>query len=141
MDGIFYLQPEFRPYLSVYQGRTPQGKEVRVETALNLLKDVDIKAVEDISVIDDISVIAAVGEGLIHYEGIASEIFTAVAERGINVRLICFGASPVALYFIVKDTEKLEAVKAIHEYFFSPKKYSDSEQNKMAKSYQEDESL
>ena len=100
-----------------------------IEAAMTLLKNEDIKAVESISVTDDISVVAAVGEGMVHYEGIASEIFTAVAEKGINVRLICFGASPVALYFVVENSKRLEAVKAIHNYFFTPKKHFEPEPN------------
>ena len=100
-----------------------------IEAAIALLKNDDIKAVESISVNHDISVVAAVGEGMVHYEGIASEIFTAVAEKGINVQLICFGASPVALYFVVENRKRLEAVRAIHNYFFSPKKHFEPEPN------------
>jgi len=100
-----------------------------VQAAMALLENDDIETVESISIKDDIAVIAAVGEGLVHYEGIASEIFTAVAEKGINVQLICFGASPVALYFVVENTKRLEAVKAIHNYFFSPKKHFEPEPN------------
>jgi aspartate kinase/aspartokinase/homoserine dehydrogenase 1 len=109
-----------------------------LKDALNLLKDADIKAVEDISVVDDISVIAAVGEGLVNYEGIASDIFTAVAEKGINVQLICFGASSVALYFVVNHTDRLEAVKAIHNYFFIADEKKCTDNNNISKSYQKE---
>lgn len=99
-----------------------------IKKALELLKNADIKSVENISVSEDISVIAAVGEGLVHFDGLASGIFTAVARKKINVEMICFGASSVAVYFVVKSTNRLETVKALHDYYFSTEKHLTSKQ-------------
>jgi aspartate kinase/aspartokinase/homoserine dehydrogenase 1 len=98
-----------------------------VSRAKELMEKASIKSVEEIILVDDISVIAAVGEGLIHYDGIASGIFTAVAQKEINVEMICFGASSVAAYFVVKTRQREETVEAIHNYYFNTKKRLKSE--------------
>ena len=78
----------------------------------------DIHGVSKVVVTENISIIAAVGEGLTSHYGIAGRIFTAVARKGINVNIICFGASDVAMYFIVNQNDRDETVKEIHKEFF-----------------------
>jgi len=95
--------------------------------AEELVEKAGIISVEEINLVDDISVIAAVGEGLTHYDGLASGIFTAVAKKGINVEMICFGASSVAAYFVVKTRQRKETVEAIHNFYFKTKKRLKSE--------------
>jgi len=94
--------------------------EAEVEKASKLLKSAELHFVEEITVIQDISVIAAVGEGLVHFDGLASGMFTAVAKQGINVEMICFGASSVAVYFVVRKNRRFDTVKSIHDHFFNP---------------------
>lgn len=65
------------------------------------------------------ALIAIVGEGLARKPGIAARCFTAAAECGVNVEMIAFGPSPVALYFIVREADLEKAVAAIHRHFFS----------------------
>jgi len=78
----------------------------------------DIHGISEQEIIEDISLIAAVGEGLTSKYGIAGRMFTAVARKGINVEIICFGASSVAMYFIVSRKDRDKTVKAIHQEFF-----------------------
>jgi aspartate kinase len=66
-----------------------------------------------------VALIAIVGEGLSRKPGIAARCFTAAAECAVNIEMIAFGPSPVALYFIVKETDLEKAVAAIHRHFFS----------------------
>ena len=73
----------------------------------------------DVEIDDDIAWIAAVGKGINEKEGVAARIFTALANKNINVRHIVLGASEVAIYFIVKQEDVTEAVKAINEELFS----------------------
>ena len=94
-------------------------EETEVDKASKLLKSANLHFVEEISMVRDISVIAAVGEGLVHFDGLASGMFTAVAEQGINVEMICFGASSVAVYFVVRKNRRLDTVKSIHDHFFN----------------------
>ena len=81
----------------------------------NFLKSKQIEIVEKIEKITDIALIAIVGEGLSCHNGIAAKIFTAVANKKINIELISAGASEVAYYFIVKEKFLEPALKAIHD--------------------------
>ncbi len=67
---------------------------------------------------EDVALVSLVGEGLGTGKGIAARCFTAVAESGVNVEMISFGPSRVALYFIVRNRDLKDAVCAIHENFF-----------------------
>lgn len=79
----------------------------------------EIPAVDEIEFNGDISLIAVVGEGMLARYGIAARVFGAVSSSRINILLISMGASPAAAYFIVKADDREEAVKAIHNEFFS----------------------
>jgi aspartokinase len=46
-------------------------------------------------------------------------LLQAVAECQVNVEMISFGPSPVALYFLVRNKDLHCAVNAIHNKFFS----------------------
>ena len=89
-----------------------------LKRAESLIRNAEVRGIESISAISDISVVAVVGEGLTTQYGIAAKTFKAVAEKGINIEMISFGASHVAAYFIVNNAYKAETVKAIHDEFF-----------------------
>ncbi|MEM4189727.1 MAG: aspartate kinase [Candidatus Caldarchaeum sp.] len=63
---------------------------------------------------EDVVVVAVVGEGMKGTPGVASRVFGAVASRGINIRMIAQGSSELNISFVVKETDGVEAVKAIH---------------------------
>jgi len=65
----------------------------------------------------DISVIAALGEGMRGTPGVAARMFRAVADAGINVRMVASGSSELNISFVVKETDGIKAVKALHEEF------------------------
>ena len=73
---------------------------------------------ENILLQDKLSLIAVVGEGMLTMPGVAAKIFSAVSAHRINVTIISAGASPVATYFVVKNSDKELAIKAIHDEFF-----------------------
>ena len=85
--------------------------------ALNALKPRPYRRLEKI---EDIALVGLVGEGLIHRTGVAARCFSAVAASHVNVEMISFGPSRVALYFLVKTADLQKAVNAIHSTFFSP---------------------
>jgi len=66
---------------------------------------------------DDVCVVAIVGAGMRGTLGVASRLFTAVANKGINVRMIAQGSSELNISFVVKETDGEEAVRAVHEEF------------------------
>ncbi|NWF95047.1 MAG: aspartate kinase [Candidatus Thorarchaeota archaeon] len=74
--------------------------------------------IERIEVRQDVALVAVVGEGVLRTKGIAAMVFSAVAERGINVEMISAGASEVAYYFLVPRGDLESAVRAVHNRAF-----------------------
>lgn len=85
-------------------------------TALAAIKPRPYRRLETIV---DAALISIVGEGLNKRQGIAAKCFSAVADCSVNVEMISFGPSPVALYFLVHHRDLHRAVSAIHSTFFS----------------------
>jgi aspartate kinase len=73
--------------------------------------------IREVTAEDDVCVVAAVGAGMKGTPGISSKVFAAVAQKGINVRMIAQGSSELNISFAVKETAGEEAVRAIHEAF------------------------
>jgi aspartate kinase len=67
----------------------------------------------------NVALVGIVGKGLLRRKGIAAKCFTAVADRNVNVEMISFGPSEVAVYFLVHNKDLQKAVEAIHTSFFS----------------------
>jgi aspartate kinase len=66
---------------------------------------------------DDVCVIAAMGANMKGSLGVASRIFTAVANKNINIRMIAQGSSELNISFVVKEKDGELAVNTIHEEF------------------------
>ncbi len=66
---------------------------------------------------DDMAVVAGVGAGMKGTPGVAAKIFSAVAERGINVVMMAQGGSEMNISFVVKGEDAEEAVRAVHDAF------------------------
>lgn len=66
---------------------------------------------------DDVCVVAAVGAGMRGTPGVAARVFTAVARKGVNVRMIAQGSSELNISFVVGESDGATAVRAIHEEF------------------------
>jgi len=62
-----------------------------------------------------VSVVAAVGAGMRGTKGVAARVFSAVASRGINVRMIAQGSSELNISFVVDEGAADDAVRALHE--------------------------
>ncbi len=73
--------------------------------------------VSEVTAEDDICVIAVMGANMQGTLGVASEIFTAVARKGINIRMIAQGSSELNISFVVKEKDGEAVIKAIHEEF------------------------
>ncbi|TMI30539.1 aspartate kinase [Candidatus Bathyarchaeota archaeon] len=65
----------------------------------------------------DACIIAVVGSGMKGTPGVAARIFTAVAKRKVNVRMVAQGSSEYNVSFVVSHDEGPDAVRAIHEEF------------------------
>ncbi len=73
--------------------------------------------VEKVSPERDVCVIAVVGSGMKGTPGVAARIFSAVARRKVNVRMVAQGSSEFNVSFVVSESEGPETVRAIHEEF------------------------
>jgi aspartate kinase len=72
---------------------------------------------EKVEAESDVSVIAAVGEGMKGTPGVAARMFKAVADVGINVRMIAQGSSELNISFVTKKADAMKAVRALHKEF------------------------
>ena len=73
--------------------------------------------VNEVSAEDDVAVIAVMGANMKGTLGVASKIFSTVAKKGINIRMIAQGSSELNISFVVKEKDGADVVKAIHEEF------------------------
>lgn len=85
-------------------------------SALKLLHPQPYRRLEKVA---DVALVSIVGNGLLRGKGVAAKCFSAVAECNVNVEMISFGPSSVALYFLVRNRDLHSAVNAIHSTFFS----------------------
>ncbi len=89
-----------------------------MEAAHRLIEEMNIPGIDLIDESEELSLIAAVGEGVLNQPGIAAAIFSAVAGENINIKFISFGASRVAIYFLVGREDRDIALNAIHNELF-----------------------
>ncbi len=87
--------------------------------ASEISNSMGIQGIDAVDYAGNLSLVAAVGEGVLEEPGVAARIFSAVAGEKINVRLTSFGASKVAVYFLVNREDRNSALQAIHNEFFS----------------------
>jgi aspartate kinase len=77
--------------------------------ALNEFASVEIEG--------DQAIVCLVGENIRYTPGVALRVFSAL--RNVNVRMVSQGASLLNLGFVVAENDLPEAVKALHDEFFS----------------------
>lgn len=64
---------------------------------------------------DEIAKVSLVGAGMKSQPGVAAEVFSALAEEGINVEMIT--TSPVRISCVVRASEVVRAAQALHDRF------------------------
>ncbi len=78
-----------------------------------------LSIVERVEISEHAALICIVGEGLGKTPGVAANVFKTTAYNDINVEFISAGASQVAYHFSVNEKELENALRTIHQYFFS----------------------
>jgi aspartate kinase len=73
--------------------------------------------ISEVTAEDDVAVIAVMGANMKGTLGVASRIFSTVAKKGINIRMIAQGSSELNISFVVKEKDGIAVVRAIHEEF------------------------
>ncbi|MEM0914431.1 MAG: aspartate kinase [Planctomycetota bacterium] len=80
----------------------------------------ELKAAVDADLVDfdpSISLIATVGRGMKRKPGMAAKLFAALAETGVNIRMIDQGSSELNITVGVDDADYAGAVRAIYAAF------------------------
>ena len=72
---------------------------------------------DHIEVISGLSLVATVGRGMVRYPGTAARIFGALADSGINIRMIDQGSSEINIITGVESADFERAVNAIYNAF------------------------
>jgi aspartate kinase len=88
--------------------------EIATTALTELLKE---SMFRDITSDANVSIVAAVGAGMKGTPGIAARLFRAVADKGVNVKMIAQGSSELNISFVVQEEDVLKAVHALHEEF------------------------
>ncbi len=72
---------------------------------------------ENISIEENLALIAIVGRGMIKAKGTAARVFTALANAGVNVRMIDQGSCELNIIVGVDENDYITALRAIYEEF------------------------
>ena len=91
----------------------PKDQKAQATDAINSLKD--ILEYEDISIDDTISKVSIVGAGMESNPGVASKMFEALWDAGINIQMISTSEIKISVLIDVKYADK--AVTAVHDAF------------------------
>lgn len=87
-------------------------KEQKVAAAIHRLADPDTIEIES-----DLALIAVVGRGMKSTRGTAGRIFSALAHKNVNVRMIDQGSSELNIIIGVSNADFENAIRAIYEIF------------------------
>jgi aspartate kinase len=72
---------------------------------------------DSIEVFDNLALVATVGRGMIKHVGIAAKLFGALAESGVNIRMIDQGSSELNIIVGVETSDFEKTIKAIYSAF------------------------
>lgn len=78
----------------------------------------DLEKLAEVSCENRKAIVCLVGENIRGKPGIAARVFRAVADAGINVRMISQGASELSISFVIEENDAPEAVRRLHAEFF-----------------------
>ena len=73
---------------------------------------------DSLQICDGLSMIAVVGRGMAGRPQVASRLFTAVSQAGVNIRLIDQGTKELNIVLGVDDGDYEQAMQAIFDSFF-----------------------
>lgn len=88
------------------------GKSAAIAEAMEKQLDPD-----EINVIPGLAIIATVGQGMNHHIGVAARLTGAIAEAGVNLRVIDQGSSEMNIIIGVEESDLDKAVRAIYTAF------------------------
>lgn len=81
---------------------------------------------ETVDVFHDIALIATVGCGMSKRPGVSAKLFTALADGGVNIRMIDQGSSEMNIIVGVSNNDFEKAIRLIYEAFIQPVKIEEA---------------
>ncbi|KRL01135.1 aspartate kinase [Liquorilactobacillus capillatus] len=75
-------------------------------------------AADDISSEKELALLMIVGEGMISTVGTAAKAMTAMANTGVNLKMIDQGSSEISMLFGIAAADEQHAIKALYNTFF-----------------------
>jgi aspartate kinase len=72
---------------------------------------------DSITTYPEMALIAVVGRGMINTKGTSAKIFTALANNGVNIRMITQGSSELNIIIGIKNKDFDKAISAIYEAY------------------------
>ena len=70
--------------------------------------------VDRVTSVDDVVIVTAVGAGIRGTPGVAARLFTALAQKDINIIAIAQGSSECSISLVVAADQATEAVRQVH---------------------------
>ncbi|MDQ6859499.1 MAG: aspartate kinase [Chloroflexota bacterium] len=97
----------------------PDESIKRLEGALRKMfsRELERHDVEKVSIESPVAIVSAVGEGMRGTPGVAARLFGALGRANVNVIAIAQGSSELNISLVVSETERENAVRAIHQEF------------------------
>jgi aspartate kinase len=89
------------------------------QTRAILEENRDILGYDSIEVDDNVAKISLVGAGMMTHVGVASDMFEALYDAGINIQMIA--TSEIRISVLVNKDDANRAVKVVHDKFFGDK--------------------
>lgn len=83
---------------------------IEEELALELAR----RDVDRVTSVDDVVIVTAVGAGIRGTPGVAARLFTALAQKDINIIAIAQGSSECSISLVVAADQATEAVRQVH---------------------------
>ena len=93
---------------------TKSLQQKRADVLAGICKNVDP---ENIFVEENLALIAVVGRGMVKAKGTAARIFTALADSGVNIRMIDQGSSELNIIVGVDSNDYIKALNSIYKEF------------------------
>ena len=93
------------------------GKRARARLVAEFRDEIARKEIDGIEVQAGLATVAVVGLGMAGHLGIASRVFSALAEAGINIVAIAQGSSELNISFVVAGKDVAPAQRAVHAAF------------------------
>lgn len=95
----------------------PQDRAISVKDSIEteLKKEIERQDVDGVEIMNSVAIVTVVGAGMRGKVGVAGRVFSTLGNGEINVIAIAQGASECSISFVVEESDRENAVIALHE--------------------------